>query len=171
MELLSPNLHFSGIDILNPNTAQHLARITPQIHNSEMNNPSSLASKDHTAMGDSGCLSIQPFYPSYPDPSTEILLDASQNQQTTHLMPASNIWNVFDFNLLLNSSLSQSSAIQEEPSRDTRTSDTIHQKATLSIPLLIHNLTRTALCLGNGSAYPRRSVNRAIMSSIINVTA
>jgi hypothetical protein len=51
VELLSPDLHFSGTDILNPNTAQHLAGDIPQIHNSEVNNPSSLASRDHPTDG------------------------------------------------------------------------------------------------------------------------
>ena len=112
-----------------------------------------------------------PFDPSSQVPSMESLFDTSQDNEKNNLTPASNIWNIFNFNALPESSMEQRPTAHPESSELGGTSNIMLQKVTLSVPLLVHNLTRITLCFGNSPAYPRGLVDQAILSSLIDVAA
>lgn len=64
------------------------------------------------------------------------------------LAQVSRTWDAFDFNALLDSSVNQSLAVSTRFPPVARMSDILHQKATLSLAVLLHNLARRALRLG-----------------------
>jgi hypothetical protein len=102
-------------------------------------------------------------------PSFESPRYAPQEQQTGRLIARPNIWKVFDFNALFDESAKPSFAVYRESTQITSMSNIMGQRIGISVPILVHKLTRIALCLGNGPAYPRGSVEDAIMSSVIDV--